>query len=511
MKKILFLILALSALNCTSVKKYNQIISNNIAVEQLHKDVDFTYKKLKQLQPQLYNYITKEKLDFKFDSLKKSITTPLTPLDFYEKIAPVVCEVRQGHLQMYPPTKKYSKKEIEVQKNRGKSPLSQFKYEIFNDKLFIAENNSADSTINKYSEITEINNQKVSDVLPKYKKLLTSDGFNTTFTNKFVAMRFRTLFGYFNKTKDSTTLKLNQNGETTTKTITFLKKKTAKKLSKEELKAKKETNSVNGFDPDSNEYMRQISFLDKDSLTAKLSIKGWRIGDYKKFYDQTFALINKKKVKNLILDLRFNTGGRLDEIFYINKYLSNQPEFTFSEKSEVTSRTSLFYADYFKGTPWLLYPITTSLSPLYYGYHYFKVKKENNKYYWYFNSSKPAKTLPNHYSNQLYVLINGASFSASAIISSSLKGNKRATFIGEETGGDYNGTVAGRMPLFELPNSKLNIKIGLMAISATEKTPIIGHGIYPDVTINPTIEDRLKNIDPELNWVIKDIETKSKL
>ena len=104
------------------------------------------------------------------------------------------------------------------------------------------------------------------------------------------------------------------------------------------------------------------------------------------------------------------------------------------------------------------------------------------------------------------MLINGGSFSASCILSSNLQGSKRATFVGEETGGTYNGTVAGRMPLIKLPNSKLRVRVGLMLVAPHYKTDVEGRGIFPDVAILPSLEDRLKKIDPEMNWVLEDIK-----
>ena len=98
------------------------------------------------------------------------------------------------------------------------------------------------------------------------------------------------------------------------------------------------------------------------------------------------------------------------------------------------------------------------------------------------------------------------SSTASSILSSKLKGTNRATFVGEETGGEYNGTVAGFMPKIELPYSKVQIRVGLMYVNAVEKTSVKGHGIYPDVTIIPTIEDRINNNDPELNYVLDNIK-----
>jgi len=106
-------------------------------------------------------------------------------------------------------------------------------------------------------------------------------------------------------------------------------------------------------------------------------------------------------------------------------------------------------------------------------------------------------------------MINGGTFSAASIISSNLKGSKRATFVGEETGGAYNGTVAGIMPLIKLPNSEINIKMGLLVVAPFYKATLEGHGVYPDKEIVPTIADYVNGKDPELNWIFQDIKKNS--
>jgi C-terminal processing protease CtpA/Prc len=106
-------------------------------------------------------------------------------------------------------------------------------------------------------------------------------------------------------------------------------------------------------------------------------------------------------------------------------------------------------------------------------------------------------------------MINGGTFSASSIISANLKGSKRATFVGEETGGAYNGTVAGIMPTIELPYSKTKVTIGLMVVAPFYKTPIEGRGIFPDKEITPTLTDYITGQDPELNWILEDIRKNS--
>ena len=98
--------------------------------------------------------------------------------------------------------------------------------------------------------------------------------------------------------------------------------------------------------------------------------------------------------------------------------------------------------------------------------------------------------------------------SASSIISTQLDGDDRATFVGEETGGAYNGTVVGYYKSYELPNTKVKMRIGLMHIDSKYKTNPDGFGIKPDVEIYATYEDRLNGIDTELEYILKVIEGK---
>ena len=103
-------------------------------------------------------------------------------------------------------------------------------------------------------------------------------------------------------------------------------------------------------------------------------------------------------------------------------------------------------------------------------------------------------------------MINGGSFSASCILSSSLKSNPNVTFVGEETGGAFNGTVAGIMPVVKLPNSKIALRLGLMDIQTINQTDIVGRGIFPDKEIVQTVQDKITTKDPELQWILNDLK-----
>lgn len=524
MKKILFLF-ALIITSCSSVKKHNQHLDDLIATKQLKEDIDFAYQKLQKMHPRLYWYISKENLDYKFDSLKNSITKPINSKEFYKKIAPIIATIKQGHTFVYPSVKQYTKSEDNAMNKRGINPISQFNFEIFDNKLFVVKNKSKNKTVKIGSQVLSINDKNPMELVAEYDNYFTSDGYNKTFKTNFLGKRFSTIYGFENGINDSLkyvfkyndsikTVIIRRKNPDSTKTV----KKTVTKEIKKELtksekaikkaqdKALKITQKIYGYNPLTKEYNRNLKFMQTDSSVAVMSIKQFKIGNYSNFYEESFEKIKYYKSKTLIIDLRDNGGGRLAEIKELYSYLADT-SFVFLKKSEVTSKNSLFKYAYLKGGSPLLKTAKVIATPLVYPVFYLITKKDANGKYYENLFVKPQKIMPQAFKGKVFVLINGGSFSASSIISSNLKGSKRATFVGQETGGAYNGTVAGFMPIIKLPNSKVKIKIGIMSCEPHQQTEVEGRGIFPDKEIIPTLNDRVKGKDVEMEWIIQEINS----
>ncbi len=158
LRNYFILVLIVSLCSCVSVKKHNEQQKVCISPEKLKKDVDFAYSKLKETHPNLYWYITKETLDFKFDSLKQTLREPLTPLQFYFKLQPVIAEIREGHLSLRIPSKRISKKEIKTLEGK-KGMFSRFEYYVKNDRLYIIENKDSIQNIKSGTEILSTDQQ----------------------------------------------------------------------------------------------------------------------------------------------------------------------------------------------------------------------------------------------------------------------------------------------------------------------------------------------------------------
>ncbi|WP_369752161.1 S41 family peptidase [Flavobacterium sp. WC2409] len=517
MKKLFTLVfVSILFIQCASIKKHNSHLNDLISAKDLKSDVDFTYKKLQQLHPDLYEYITKKELDSKFDSLKTTIRKPMTSLAFYKKLSPVVAAIRQGHTFVYAPTKLMSKKVTKAITKKGTGPFSQFNFDFINDKLYVVKNKSNNKTIKPGTEVVSVNEVKPINLIEEYNTFYSSDGYNTTLKKRYSGKRFSSYFTIENGLKDSLNyvFKINDSLKKITilrhqedTTSNSLKKNKLKKTAFNHAKRKviRKKKRVNGYNKTENIFNRNLRFIEKDSSIAILKINSFKLGDFRTFYKESFNKIDRYKSKTLILDLRDNGGGRLNEIVNLYTYLADS-SFVFIDESEVVSKSSLLKGAYFSEGTFVEKIIKTIYSPLLYGYLFLTVHKGQNGKNYYATQTRLHKINKAAFKGKIYVLINGGSFSASSIISSNLKGSKRATFVGQETGGGYNGTVAGFMPKIKLPKSDIKIRIGLMLFAPHYKTDQHGHGIFPDQEIIPTLQNKIEEIDVELNWVLEDIK-----
>ncbi|WP_296313143.1 S41 family peptidase [Winogradskyella sp. UBA3174] len=528
MKKFLLLFsVAMVFASCASVEKYNTQVTKLHSVEDIHEDIDKVYNQLQRLHPRLYQFNSKETLDYKFDSLKKAITKPITSRTFYKKLAAVTKYVGQGHMSVSPPSKKLERKERSAF-NLMKFDINNLDFEYVDNKLIISKAKGDDSLLVN-AEVLKIGDNTTQYLMNTYKKRVASDGYNTTFYNRVIGKRILRYYSYdvgrFDSLKitfrnlDSTFVKnykriakVKIKDSLSEDSIKVIKPKV--KLTKAERKAKKlkwkkerKERRKYGYDYATKENIRDLSFTGKDSTVALLKIKGFKNGKFEAFYDETFTILDSLKTKTLIIDLRNNFGGRLNEIDYLYSYLTDK-NFTFINKSEINTRFPVLKSlmSNSKGLGVKLF--VGLLSPGFAVVDILRVSKKDGQLYYKFKSAKEQEANPLNFKGKIYVLINGNSFSASSILATQLKGSKRATFVGEETGGAYNGTVAGLFKVYELPNTMVRARIGLMHIDSKYNIEPDGYGVKPDIEILPTYQDRLNNVDPELEWVLKAIEKK---
>jgi C-terminal processing protease CtpA/Prc len=100
---------------------------------------------------------------------------------------------------------------------------------------------------------------------------------------------------------------------------------------------------------------------------------------------------------------------------------------------------------------------------------------------------------------KLLILINGGSFSTTSEFLSQAHFHKRATFIGEESGGGYYGNTSGPSLRLTLPHTKVQVYVPLMTYyMAVSGYQAKAHGVLPDCPVDYTIEESLAGKDKEL-------------
>lgn len=530
----LFLVSLLSS--CVSAERYNLKRAQTISVKKLQKDIDYVQRNLYKRHPDFDLYTPKSILDFKFDSLRNAVNQPLTSNEFYPKIASVIATVHQGHMATLPAPRKVSRERKKWLKKMGTSPISQFDYAWENNQLFILKNKSKDSAIKIGTEVIAVNGLSVAQLYDKYKATFTSDGYNQTALPYFFSKRIATFYTEELGVLDSAIFSFKTSDATFDRLVTRPKKegvhesKNSVENIKDSIKAtslaamgdsfmliqaphavaglnKKDKTPYFRFgkDDEKNNFSKELCFYGKDSLAALLTIKEFSNGAFRKPYKFAFNYIKQAGSKVLIIDLRGNPGGRASEVVELYKYLSDT-SFIMYKPSKVASKTSLLRAGMYRKVPKPLWPMLSLYYPFYAANRFFKTNKHQDGSYYYKGMGghrmKPAHELA--FKGKIYLLINPESFSAACLLASRMRELPNVTIVGEETGGDFNGTVAGILPIMRLPNSKIIWRMGLMHIQPYNNVPQKGRGIMPDIFISTTVEDRISKKDEALDWIFSE-------
>lgn len=429
--------------------------------------------------PGFYRYTTKERFDFLIDSTMQTITAPLTSIQYYRKLKPFFAHIGCLHTSVTLP-----EPFNEYIERKGKL----LPFEVFinkDDQVFITQNYS-DQDVPLKGEILSIDGKPMTEILQVLRSAIPSDGYNQTLKtlllNHRFALWYQTMIDIGNdftiEVKDGAQVKMyHLKGVASEQFPSFEKIESA---DKEQLKF---------------EVQAGVGYLTIHTF-AKSTIK--RNGQrFKRFIKQTFKTLHDQQIEDLVIDLRYNTGGTDSHAAFLAAHFFDEP-FRYWEKVEVTEKV----ADQIKGFYSIFFP---------------KPVKKDTSWHWrgarhtkefdYYKVQKPAK---NNYKRNVYLITNGLCMSSCSDFVAILSHNKKATVVGQESGGGYQGNTSGMMPTTSM-NAHLEFTIPLQKYTnAVDPNKNIGRGTIPDHKIQPTLDDWMEQKDVELLFIKKRIKVKQK-
>lgn len=476
--------------------------SQTYTAEQIKEDLINLKNEIEKYHPDPFKYISKERFTFLQDSILQKVSGRYSLREAYFTFLPLVQAVGCGHTHMSPDRRLLSKSNSYSERPK----FFPFSVRYINNQLLVSRNYSADKKITRGTQILAIDGQPVKKVLEHLEKIsyYNGDGINPNARKYYAIREFRKLYYLWKGEEDNfliTYLKQGQNKPKTTKiegqSIDFMEKMLETRY------------------PDVDEDTTGIvsyRLIDTTQKVAMVDIRSFMYGikDYGKntnFEGETrkiFRKLEENKIENLILDLRGNSGGIIDYSIFFLRYFANQPfdAYKLGFRDEGLQRLK---QDYKKYDAYLAKEAASRLNKE------FTVRDSDG----YLESKYQQKQRPHdefRFNKNVYVLMNGGTFSAAALLVSKLHNMGVGTFVGMTCGGAYDGCSAAQFSSIKLPNTELEISLPLGRIlynvdAQKYNKPIL----QPDFEVNPNLEDFLNNEDTVLKYTLNLIKNKVKI
>ncbi|CAH0997572.1 hypothetical protein EMA8858_03706 [Emticicia aquatica] len=488
---------------CIILLIVNQLsgFSQSYSSEQVKEDLVSLKNEIERYHPDPYKYISKEKLTHLHDSLLQKVSGRYSLREAYFMYLPFVQAVGCGHTHMNPDRRLLSKSSSFTERPK----FFPFSVRYINNQLLVSRNYSADRKITRGTEILAIDGQPVKKVLEHLENIsyYNGDGINPNARKYYAIREFRKLYYLWKGESESFLITYQKQGQN-----------------------KPKTSKIEGQSADFMEKMLEIRYPDVDEDTtgivsyrvidssqkvAMVDIRSFMY-DMKKFGKgnfegetrKIFRKLEENKIENLILDLRGNSGGIIDYSIFFLRYFVNQPfdAYKLGFRDEGLQRLK---QDYKKYDSYLAKEATSRIN------REFTIRDKDG----YLESKYQQKQRPHdefRYNKNVYVLMNGGTFSAAALLVSKLHNLGVGTFIGMTCGGAYDGCSAAQFSSIKLPNTELEISLPLGRILYNVDAQKYGQPILqPDFEVNPNLEDFLKNEDTVLKYTLNLIKNKVKI
>jgi C-terminal processing protease CtpA/Prc len=219
-----------------------------------------------------------------------------------------------------------------------------------------------------------------------------------------------------------------------------------------------------------------------------------------------FKKIETDSINNLIIDLRYNSGG--------DERTGKQLIWYLTDNTNIDGFTNfLLISDYLKQVMKIDFKKDNKKYQEKYGIelpngeinitekiydqpYFFEIEKENSPYILDKSIQK--------FTGNIYVLIGKSTFSAAQILATTMFDNNIGLFIGKPTGNKPTGQTGASG--FKLPHSKSLINLSLVYMERPDTSKNNMDALYPDVSIFPKLEQLINGEDVQFEYIMNQIK-----
>lgn len=457
-------------------------VGPDLTLAQARADLDFLQAAILEAHGAPFRFSTRADFARRFDGYRARLTGDTPRLAFLALVAEAMADLRDGHAR--------AGLDADGATIANAAPVLPLRLVLEGERAMVLTNDTPDDrTIRPGMELVSINGRPMAEVLRAIRPTVPVDGFSATDRPARLAGRFGASYWLFVEPASRfTVVARDAEGRTVTATLDGIREA--------DRTAHAAANPVNATvlaaidrleGPRVNVAFRWTA----DSTVGVLRVRAFQGDDFLPRLDSVMARVHANAaVRGLVLDLRGNGGGvDMQGAGLVGKFA--RAPFAYFDSIKVATIAPSF-------TTFL--PATlarmregTRPSPGG-GYLVLPVLHPG------VSEQPPAA---DGWRGPLVVLMDGRTFSTAADVTATLHGLGRATFIGEESGGAYEGNTSGSSALAILPNSRFRVTVQMYGYYNHARRGTPGRGTLPDITLPRTVADLLAGRDPALERAVE--------
>lgn len=437
---------------------YAQTLSKEHQIE----DLLFLKEALKRNHPNLYTYSSSQELEAAFAHLIAESQDSLSLPDMYRRITSLSDIVKDGHTYIYP-------SEAHLNTFYENGHLLPIEVKSSEDRFWIVDDLSGNHNLLIGAELLSINGVSTEELIELATDHLPRDGNNLNYPKHLISEFLPAYFSFFYGFFEQYTVRFKDlKGNTKTLELAGMTRT-------EQIQSRQSKSSARESVASERRGIRLQKFHSQD--LAVLIIPSFDHSTLKKDYQQKFKSeirnlfeeIEAAGIQHLAIDLRNNQGGALSNGVFLLRHIMEDPFQCVNSYYQVSKKQG------------------------------YSLKKMNNRW------DGTFQPLKNHYKGKVCLLVNGGSFSCSAIVARTFQQYQRGIMIGEMTGGSGFVNSGGPTEHLVLPHSKILVHIPQTQYRLTSDPSVLGKGVVPEHIIGPTSADIRSDKDPFLQFLLETI------